>query len=146
MKINPPLITLVIALAMLAVSSLLPQGRLIPPPWNALGLTWIALGVAMNLWSVRWFRFKQTSINPRGNPNYLAQEGLYRYTRNPMYLGMLISLLGLSFYLGSLFTLLGPALYVWMLQTQFIRREEQILQVRFGEAYTQYAARVRRWI
>jgi len=146
MKINPPLIALLIALAMLVLSTTLPQPRLVAPPLNAFGVVLVALGVAMNLWSARWFRFQKTTIDPRGAATYLAQEGLYRYTRNPMYFGMLIALLGLSVYLGVLIAFFGPLLFVWVVGLRFIRREEQALSACFGEEYVRYKARVRRWI
>ncbi len=146
MKINPPLIALLIALAMLVLSTTLPQPRLVAPPLNAFGVVLVALGVAMNLWSARWFRFQKTTIDPRGDATYLAQEGLYRYTRNPMYFGMLVTLLGVSIYLGSLAAFCGPLVFVWIVGLRYIRREEQNLRARFGEEYAQYRARVRRWI
>lgn len=146
MKINPPLIALLIALAMLALNAAVPQPRLIAPPWNALGFVLVTLGAAMNLWSAHWFRSQKTTIDPRGDATYLAQEGLYRYTRNPMYFGMLIVLLGLSVYLGSLAAFCGPLVFVWIVGLRYIRREEQALSACFGEEYVRYKARVRRWI
>lgn len=146
MNINPPLIALLIAMGMLAISIVLPQPHLIPPPLNAFGLVLVALGVAMNLWSARRFQLRKTTINPRGEAAYLVQEGLYRFTRNPMYLGMLITLLGVSVYWGSWAAYAGPPLYVWVISRQFIRREEQDLLAHFGEEYAQYSAQVRRWI
>ena len=104
------------------------------------------MGVAMNLWSARWFRLKRTTIDPRGDAIYLAQEGLYRFTRNPMYLGMLVTLLGASIYLGGLVAFCGPPFFVWIVDLRFIRREEQALLDCFGEEYVQYKVRVRRWI
>lgn len=106
----------------------------------------IALGAVMNLWSARWFRRKKTTIDPRGDARYLVQEGLYCFTRNPMYLGMLVTLLGVSIYLSSLAALFGPPVFVWIVGLRFIRRKEQNLLARFGEEYAQYRAHVRCWI
>jgi protein-S-isoprenylcysteine O-methyltransferase Ste14 len=112
---------------------------------QALGLALIAAGVGMNLWSAAWFRKNRTTIDPRGNPAYLAREGLYRVSRNPMYLGMLIVLLGVSVFLGDWFAFMAPLLFMWIVSAHFIRREEQALLAGFGDAYRQYQARVRRW-
>ena len=145
-KIYPPLITLLLILAMMAFHYALPQPRLTSPPFNAFGIVLIAAGVWMNLWSARWFRKNKTTIDPRGNAIYLVQEGLYRVSRNPMYLGMLITLLGVSFYLGSLLSFLAPPIFVWIVTVRFISREEKALRDCFGEEYVQYQVRVRRWV
>jgi len=145
-KIYPPLITLLLILAMVAFHYALPQPRLISPPFNAFGLVLISSGVLMNLWSARWFRKNKTTIDPRGNAIYLAQEGLYRVSRNPMYLGMLITLLGVSLYLGSLLSFLAPPLFAWIVTVRFIVQEEQALLDCFGDQYIQYQSCVRRWV
>ena len=145
-KFYPPLLTLLLIMTMLALHYTLPQPLLISPPFNALGFVLIAGGVSMNLWSAWWFKNNQTTIDPHGNAIYLAQEGLYRVSRNPMYLGMFITLLGVSIYLGSLVSFLAPPLFVWIVTLRFISREEQALLDCFGDEYVQYKARVRRWI
>ncbi|MDP1681430.1 MAG: isoprenylcysteine carboxylmethyltransferase family protein [Burkholderiales bacterium] len=145
-KIYPPLLTLLLMLTMGTLHYTLPQPLLISPPFNSLGFVLIATGMLMNLWSAWWFRKNQTTIDPRGNAIYLAQEGLYRVSRNPMYLGMLITLLGVSIYLGSLISFLAPPLFVWIVTVRFIGQEEQALLDCFGYEYIQYQSRVRRWI
>lgn len=145
-KVYPPLLTLLLILAMVALHYAMPQPRLISPPSNSLGLVLIASGVWMNLWSAKLFRMNKTTIDPRGNATHLAQEGLYRISRNPMYLGMLITLLGVSIFLGSLLSFLAAPLFVWIVTVRFINREEQALLDRFGDEYIRYKARVRRWI
>lgn len=143
-KIYPPLLTLLLGLVSLSLHTLLPQPQLILLP--VIGLGFMFVGVAMNLWAARWFKLKQTPIDPHGHAHYLAQEGLYRISRNPMYLGMLVSLTGLSVYLGSLAAFLTPPLFIWIITLRFIRREEQALQALFGAKYLRYQSRVRRWI
>jgi protein-S-isoprenylcysteine O-methyltransferase Ste14 len=145
-KIYPPLLTLMLILAMVALHYTLPQPRLINPPFNALGLVLIAGGVSMNLWSATWFRKNKTTIDPHGDAIYLAQEGLYCISRNPMYLGMLVTLLGVSIYLGGLLSFLAPPVFVWIVTLRFIHREERALLDCFGDEYIRYKARVRRWI
>jgi len=145
-KIYPPLLTLLLVVVMLGLHYSLPQPRLISPPFNEFGFVLVAAGVSMNLWSARFFRQKQTTIDPRGSANYLVQEGLYRVSRNPMYLGMLTTLLGVSICLGSLIVFLVPPLFVWIVTLRLIGREEQALLVCFGDEYIQYKARVRRWL
>lgn len=145
-KLYPPLLCLLFILSMGALHYAWPQPQLFSPPFNLLGFVLISAGVMMNLWSANWFRVNQTTIDPRGNAIYLAQEGLYRISRNPMYLGMLITLLGTSIYLGSLSSFLSPPLFAWIVTLRFIHREEQALLERFGGEYLRYRARVRRWL
>lgn len=131
---------------MLALHYSYPQPRLIDPPINLIGFVFVGMGVAMNLWSAHWFRKKETTIDPHGDAAYLAQEGLYRISRNPMYLGMLVTLVGMSIYLSSVLVFLVPPLFVWIVTVRFIGREEQALLKKFGVTYVQYRARVRRWM
>lgn len=145
-KIYPPLFALLLILTMVALHYTLPQPLLISPPFDALGFVLITVGVTMNLWSAAWFRKKRTTIDPHGNAIYLAQEGLYRVSRNPMYLGLLIVLLGVSIYLGSLLSFLAPPLFAGIVTVRFIRREEQALLDCFGDEYIRYKTRVRRWV
>lgn len=145
-KLYPPLISLLLILTMAALHYTLPQPQLIGPSFHPLGFVLMASGVLMNLWSANWFRKNKTTIDPRGDAAYLAQEGLYRVSRNPMYLGMLITLLGVSIYLGGLISFLAPPLFVWIVTVRFISREEKALRDCFGDEYKQYQARVRRWI
>jgi protein-S-isoprenylcysteine O-methyltransferase Ste14 len=145
-KTYPPLITLSLMLTMLVLHYSVPQPHLISPAQHTISIVLIAAGLAMILWSAWWFRSNKTTIDPRGNASYLAQEGLYRISRNPMYLGMLLTLLGASIFLGSLISFLMPPLFVWIVTVRFINREEKALLDCFGDEYVRYQARVRRWI
>ena len=76
----------------------------------------------------------------------LVTSGVYRITRNPMYLGMLLVLAGWAVWLGNAAALIGLPLFVGVLNLLQIAPEERVLRGRFGDAFTRYAARVRRWI
>ncbi len=76
----------------------------------------------------------------------LVTEGVYRYTRNPMYLGMLCFLLAWALWLSTPLALLGLALYVGYLNRFQIGPEERVLEERFGTRFTSYCATVRRWL
>lgn len=83
---------------------------------------------------------------PSANPGRLHTEGWYRYTRNPMYLGVSIGLLGFAVLFSSFVNLLFPALFVVLVDRCFIREEEKLLIRSFGAEYQHYCGRVRRWI
>ena len=76
----------------------------------------------------------------------VVTRGVYRWTRNPMYLGMLVVLAGWAVWLGSAAALLGLPLSVLLLNRLQIGPEERILRERFGQDYIDYQARVRRWL
>lgn len=118
--------------------------------WNVGASRWIGLplvlvGCAMLAWSVRRF-LPVTTLRPFEQSNVLVTDGLYRATRNPMYLSLLLSLMGAAVMLGSLSTVLVVPLFVGVIQSRFIVREEADLEARFGDSYRDYCARVRRWL
>ena len=100
----------------------------------------------MNLWSARYFRTRGTTISPIGQPSTLAQRGLYRISRNPMYLGMLSALVGVGLMLRHWSAFAVVALRVRWVNGRYIAPEELALEQRFGAAYRAYRRRVRRWL
>ena len=80
----------------------LPVKQLFFPPITYLGIIAIAIGIAMVLFCDRLFRQKNTTIKPFQESSYLVREGIFNYSRNPIYLGMIITLMGVWIYLGSL--------------------------------------------
>jgi protein-S-isoprenylcysteine O-methyltransferase Ste14 len=92
------------------------------------------------------FQRKGTTIKPFEESSYLVDGGLFGYSRNPIYLGMVVVLLGLWCVLGSLTSLLVIPVFVWLIQEKFIKEEEKMLEDKFGEEYREYKAKVRRWL
>ena len=101
--------------------------------------------LTLALW---YFRKHHTTMNPL-NPSEasnIVNSGPYRFTRNPMYVSMLIILLAWAVYLGQLSTLLGLPFYMYFITRLQIVPEEKLLTDKFGEAFTVYMSEVRRWI
>lgn len=145
MKIYPLVLTFALAAAMTAVRWLAPIDGLRFAPLTYPGALLILVGAASVLWSAGLFRRQQTTRNPYGEASVLTTQGLYRFSRNPMYLGMLLSLLGLALLLGDALDFAGPLVFGW-LTTRQIRKEEAALERIFGADYRDYKARVRRWL
>ncbi len=105
-------------------------------------------GLLIDLVSVAAFIRARTTVNPLApeRANALVVSGLYRFSRNPMYLGMLMILLGWAAYLAQPLTLLPVALFVFLIEVWQIRPEERALEEKFGDDYRAYMRRVRRWI
>ena len=148
LKIPPLLALLVIAGAMLGVAYSAPGLSFTLAGSSAIALVLVALGGAVTIAGVIAFRDKRTTINPL-TPNAsssVVSSGVYRVSRNPMYLGFLLALAGWAVYLSNAgAALLLPAFVAYMTQYQ-IRPEERALLAKFGSEYAQYASRVRRWL
>ena len=151
-RIPPPLIDAACALLMWALARALPQAQLWPPGGSSgvvgAALALAALGGAVALAGTLEFRRAHTTVNPLAprRASTLVTRGIYRVTRNPMYLGMLGVLAGWAVWLGNIAAWLGLPLSMALLTVLQIRPEERILAERFGADFERYAARVRRWL
>ena len=91
--------------------------------------------------------FKQagTGLEPFDAATVLVTTGFYRVTRNPMYLGMFLMLLGVAFLMGSIGALLPVSIFILIIRNNFVLGEERFMQATFGQQYLQYKSEVRRW-
>jgi protein-S-isoprenylcysteine O-methyltransferase Ste14 len=145
-RIWPPAWFLAAVVLMIGLDRALPGMRLVESPLNRSGWVLIALGLMLGVWASLHFRMARTSPKPFRQPNALVIGGPYRFTRNPMYLGLAIALAGVAVALGSLTPWLVIPLFIWVITARVIRAEEAIMRARFGEEYQRYTERVRRWI
>ncbi|MDO5692834.1 MAG: isoprenylcysteine carboxylmethyltransferase family protein [Pseudomonadota bacterium] len=151
-KIPPPVIDLAVGVLMWVLAQAVPSARLWRPEplsiFTVVGLVIAFAGGLVALAGALEFSRARTTVNPLSprKASMLVTTGIYRFTRNPMYLGMLLVLVGWGVYLGNAVAFLALPLFVWLLNTLQIKPEERILRERFGVAYQRYAARVRRWI
>jgi protein-S-isoprenylcysteine O-methyltransferase Ste14 len=123
-----------------------PITKLLFFPWNLLGLLLLALGGLLNLLPDRDFRRFNTTVKPFEYSSKLITSGVFRLSRNPMYLGMGLFLLGESMLFGSLGPFIIPIGFVVLMHFIFIIPEEKMLSEKFGEEYETYRKKVRRWI
>lgn len=143
-RIPPPLVAIISAVLMwLAVRPIDPLGNRL---WPAL-LVALA-GGAVCLAGVASFRRARTTVNPLKpeSASSLVVVGIYRHTRNPMYLGFAIILLGWCVFLGSALAVLGVAVFVLYIGRFQIRPEERALRELFGAEFDAFCGRVRRWV
>ncbi len=145
-KIVPPVYMLLALLAMIVLHYVIPLADLIAPPLSYLGLAPLVVGITICAIAARMFDRAGTPIRPFERSTVLVTGGLYRYTRNPMYLGLTLILFGVWLLLGTASALLPIAVFIWIIQEGFIRGEERLLDAIFGEEYRGYKSRVRRWI
>ncbi len=131
---------------MVALHFLLPLSEWIREFVRFSGIVLIVLGVAMAVWGSRAFDKVGTPVKPFETSTKLVTHGLYRFTRNPMYLGMVLVLLGTGFFLGSLSPLLVIPVFIWLINRVFVIAEEKMLEEVFGDEYLEYKKKVGRWI
>jgi protein-S-isoprenylcysteine O-methyltransferase Ste14 len=148
LKVPPVPLTAVFGAAMSGLSLITPAATFVIPGRMGIAIGLGLLSAAMALAGVFAFRANKTTVDPR-NPSAassLVPSGVYRFSRNPMYLGFLLALAAWAIYLSNaVAALLLPAFVAYMNRFQ-ITPEERALLAKFGPTYSQYMAAVRRWI
>lgn len=130
------------------VRALLPRLTLLSPEWDRLAAAFLIPGVLLAVSGVAQFLRAGTTVDPHRatNASSLVTGGLYRVTRNPMYLGMLLMLSGFVVLVGNVASLIAlPAFVAYMNRFQ-IAPEERVLTDLFGAEYLAYTDRTRRWL
>jgi protein-S-isoprenylcysteine O-methyltransferase Ste14 len=145
-KILPPTLLFVAVLLMIALHLLFPIMQVVPVFWRLLGVLPLGLGLAISYMAEKQFHQAGTTVQPSEVSSCLVTDGLYRFSRNPMYLGMVLILLGVAFLLGSLTPVWVIVFFAGWIHIQFICHEEEMLLTQFGQDWLEYKARVRPWI
>ena len=145
-KVVPPVYFLISLIFMTALYYLLPVVKVIPFPYAYAGILFIVLGLTIMLIAVGDFSRAKTPIIPFERSTALVVEGMYQFTRNPMYLGMVLVLTGAGVLFGVVSAFLPIPFFSWGITANFIRGEERFLEDIFGEVYVAYKQKVRRWV
>jgi len=145
-RIPPPLIYVAGFVLGLALERFLPVLVLPKIPSRVAAVLCIASGVPIAVWSVGLFHRVRISFVPIKPTTTLVIYGPYRFTRNPMYLGLVCVYLGIALWFGIFWALILLPAVMALIQRYVIIREEQYLERKFGGEYLKYKADVRRWI
>ena len=146
-SLNIPPVYFAVALALMGfLHYVFPLAHLVVGPLRYLGLAVVAPALALALWAAALFKHAGTGIVPFSPATSLVLSGPYRFTRNPMYLGLSGLLLGAALLMGSLTALVVVPAFMAVIAERFIGPEEAMLERSFGQAYLEYKARVRRWL
>jgi protein-S-isoprenylcysteine O-methyltransferase Ste14 len=113
---------------------------------RSFGAIFFTLGLALDLWSIATLRRHRTTVLPHAGASALVTTGPYRFSRNPIYLGNTLALVGLAMMLRWGWLLLLVPVTVTAVSWLAISREEQHLAKRFGTQWTEYQEKVRRWL
>jgi protein-S-isoprenylcysteine O-methyltransferase Ste14 len=142
----PPVWFLLSIVAAVVLARYAPLAVIAPWPWNLLGLVLVGAGLSLAIAGNQRFRRQGTSVIPFSPSSALVTDGVFRFTRNPMYLGLLTGLLGVVVLSGALSPLVLVVGLAVLLHARFVLPEEALMRAQFGEAYEAYRRRVRRWV
>jgi len=145
-QVLPPVYLLTTLGLMIAVWTLAPGPRIIASPWNWTGVLLVAAGIGLNVAGDRQFHTARTTMHTFGQPRVLVTTGVFAHSRHPMYLGMVVLVIGLAILLGYT-TPFAPAALLWgALNWRFIPHEERVMSDAFRPEYQAYRAHTRRWL
>jgi protein-S-isoprenylcysteine O-methyltransferase Ste14 len=145
--VRPPIALAIAVLVGLALTWLLPLPFLpatAPAAW--LGAIVFAPAVPLFAWAVATMTRAGSNVPTSRPTTIIVDSGPYRFTRNPIYLAMMLGLIGLAISFNSLWMLLTLAPFVLVIRYGVIAREETYLERKFGDVYRNYCGRVRRWL
>lgn len=146
-KVPPPIWALIYLLIAVAVSALAGWPRLPGLPIVPLGVVLAVIGVAFPVWAATHFVRARTTFHPDAAAHArLVVEGPYRFTRNPMYLGLTLVTLGIAVWNGAWPMFLAPIGIAVTVSLVHIPYEEAAMRREFGDAFDDYMRRVRRWL
>ena len=146
LPIKPPHIALTLLFLSWLASYILPQLNVIDKPYNNLGIIILIMGLSLTFYSFYLFKKNKTPILPGKKPTFVVVKGPYKFTRNPMYLGVSTALLGAAMYFGNLLSFLSPIIFFLIMNCYFVPFEEKLLEGIFGKKYLDYKKKVRRWV
>ena len=148
LKVPPPLLGFIAAVFIWLAAYLLPSLTMELPLRLLLALLFFSTGLGIDLISVFSFFKAGTTVNPMSpdKTQTLVTNGMFKFSRNPMYLGMLLMLIGWAIWNGNVVGILPILFFVFAINQLQIKPEENTLQHKFGAEYERYKNRVRRWI
>lgn len=146
LKIPPPILVIVLITSIYFSSDKL---DLIPIPYRTLfSIVILSIGILVIINPVVKFIKSKTTVNPVEfkNVEKLVTSGIYKYSRNPMYLGMIMIIISTTVYYLNFYSFLTPFIFYFWINRFQIKREEVFLEEKFGQEYLSYKTKTRRWI
>jgi protein-S-isoprenylcysteine O-methyltransferase Ste14 len=144
--VHPPVVALMFIVIAYFLGRFAPLPFSAPPILHYLGLALAFVGFLLGIGALIEFRAARTTLDPHGSARQLVTSGIYRFTRNPIYLGFLLMVIGLPLNSGLYWGIVLAPFYIFMMNRLIIQHEEAYLEKKFGKAYISYTARVRRWV
>ena len=144
--VHPPLVAVFFIVLAYFLGYFVPLPFALPPVLRYVGIALTFLGFLLGIGAFAEFRKARTTLDPHGSSKHLVTSGIYRYTRNPIYLGFLLMVIGFPLSSGLIWGLVLAPFYMLAMSRLVIEREEAYLGKKFKTQYTSYTSRVRRWL
>ena len=145
-QLLPPMYFVFAMALMVLLHFSLPIASWLPWPWRAGGVVLTIIGLGFNVVADRQFKRHGTTIKPFQSSSVLVTDGIFGFSRNPMYLGMVLVLVGIGIVLATIGPLALIPVFAWWITTRFVVPEEKDLTRQFGRAFIDYRSRVHRWL
>jgi protein-S-isoprenylcysteine O-methyltransferase Ste14 len=145
-KLLPPSYLFFSLIVMVGLHFVWPLVNVIDYPWSLSGCVPLLIGTVLNLIADQAFKRAGTTVKPFEESNALITDGVFRISRHPMYLGMVLMLFGIAMLMGTLTPFFVIPVFALLMQNRFIAVEERTLEVRFGDHWVDYKTRVRQWL
>jgi protein-S-isoprenylcysteine O-methyltransferase Ste14 len=145
-KIHPPVLLVLHFLAVYFLNRFVSLSFTFPKILVWVGYALILVGLGLAFSAVSRFVRARTTLDPHGSVSDIVTNGVYNFSRNPIYLGFVCLLIGFPLIFGSYWGLILSPLFIIFMNGLVIQHEEAYLEKKFGETYTSYKSRVRRWL
>lgn len=145
-KIHPPIVALFYIVLAMVLQRFIPIRFHVDVSVRYIGLGLTFIGFMLAAGSFIEFRKARTTLDPHGTVKALVTGGIYRFTRNPIYLGFLLMVIGFPLNYDSLWGIVCAPFFIITLTMLVIQHEEAYLEKKFGDEYTSYKSSVRRWL
>ena len=146
LPIPPPILGLILLLVSGCLMAAIPLAAIPIPAGRPIGIFFLLIGLITGFSGFSAFRQAGTSLRPGDQPSRFVTQGPFRITRNPMYLGFELILIAVFFLTKSAFFLIPPVVFFFSMNFLLVPFEEKLMTEHFGEPYTEYRRRVRRWL
>jgi protein-S-isoprenylcysteine O-methyltransferase Ste14 len=145
-KIHPPVLASIHVLVAFFLNKFIPWPLAFPKFLEWLGYVLVIIGLGLAFSAASGFMRARTTLDPHGSVSNIVTSGPYRFTRNPIYLGFTCFLVGFLFVFKSYWGLIMSPIFIVLMNVLVIQHEEAYLEKKFGETYSSYKSRVRRWL
>ena len=146
MKLYPPFVVLGFVIMMVGFSYPHYSEIHLTSFTTFIGTIIIVLAITIFVKATRLIKLHETTIYPDEKPTFLIEDGIFKYSRNPIYLAMVIFLTGVTIICRNYYTAILPFLFAFWVQNKWIFIEERNLKKAFSKKYLKYAQYTRRWI
>jgi protein-S-isoprenylcysteine O-methyltransferase Ste14 len=145
-RIAPPILTLLHIIGAFLLARFIPLPFVVPPIIKNFGFALVVIGFLLGLGAVLAFRRARTTLDPYHPVSSIVTSGIYGFSRNPIYLSFLLMVIGIPLNTGTYWGIILAPLFILFCNKLVIEHEEAYLEKKFGETYTSYKSRVRRWL